>query len=68
MPKSKVVPSGDAVLNIEGVAAMLGVGTRVAYRLAGEGKMPAVRLGDVWRFSRPAVEEWLRNEGLKNIK
>jgi excisionase family DNA binding protein len=68
VPKNKVVPNGDTILNVEGVAALLGVGTRVVYRMAGDGRIPAFRLGDVWRFSRLAVEEWSRQQALENLR
>jgi excisionase family DNA binding protein len=41
---------GSDVLNVQQAAAFFGVGVRVIYALAKDGKMPAVRLGDVWRW------------------
>jgi excisionase family DNA binding protein len=68
MPKTRLEPNGNDTLNVEQTAAMLGVGTGVVYRLAKSGNIPAIRIGDVWRFSRSGLEEWIRTEATKNVK
>ena len=68
MPKRKIEPDSADILNIRQASALVGVGTGVVYRLARSGGIPAIRIGDVWRFSKSGLEEWLRTEGQKNIK
>lgn len=51
-------PSG--MLDVEGVADLLGVSTRHVRRLVDAGRCPQpVRLGRVVRWPRPAVEGWI---------
>jgi len=68
VPKAKLEPNGSDILNIEGAASQMGVGKGVVYRLAKDGIIPGARVGDVWRFSKSGLEQWIREEGLKNIK
>ncbi|HJN17619.1 MAG TPA: helix-turn-helix domain-containing protein [Armatimonadota bacterium] len=51
------------VLTIDEVAGYLRISKSSAYRLARQGDMPGQRVGGSWRFSRVAVEEWLRSSG-----
>jgi excisionase family DNA binding protein len=32
-------------------------------RMAGDGTIPALRIGETWRFDRREIERWLRGEG-----
>lgn len=68
MPKAKLTPNGDDILNVEQTASLLGLGVGALYRLAKDGRVPATRLGDAWRFSRSGLEAWIRSEGEKNLK
>ncbi len=48
------------MLNVDGVAAMLGLSARTVYRLADAGEMPSpVKLGGSNRWDRRAVEQWI---------
>lgn len=50
----------SAMLDVKGVAAMLGCSTRHIYRLSDAGRMPRpVKLGALVRWSRAAVEQWI---------
>lgn len=49
---------GD-VLTAEDAAQLLRVSAKTVKRMAGEGRLPAQRVGRAWRFSRVAVLEWL---------
>lgn len=68
MPKAKLEPGPGDILSIEGAAAQMGVGKGVVYRLAKDGIIPGARVGDVWRFSKLGLQEWIRTEAMKNIK
>jgi excisionase family DNA binding protein len=49
-----------ALLDVRGVAALLGCSPRHIYRLADAGRMPApVRIGALVRWPRAAVEAWI---------
>ena len=47
------------VLTADEAAVLLKVGTEVVLALAEEGRLPARRVGDGWRFARRAVLDWL---------
>ena len=32
---------------------------------AAEGKIPAIRIGKVWRFDKDAIDSWIREERIK---
>ena len=34
-------------------------------KLAGEGKIPAVRIGRVWRFDKETIDKWISSGGKK---
>lgn len=55
---SKAEP--DAVMTIPEVSEYLKLADSTVYRLAQAGKLPARKVGGVWRFSRKGLEEWLR--------
>ncbi len=48
-----------ATLTIEEAARVLGISRKLAYRLARQGGLPAVRLGRRWVISRAALERLL---------
>lgn len=51
-------PEGE-ILTLEEVAVYLKAGKRTVYRLAQEGKIPAFKLGGVWRFRRAELDRWI---------
>ncbi len=51
-------------LTIPEVAQLLRVGEKTAYTLAREGKLPAIRVGNQWRCSRKALEQWVAAGGI----
>lgn len=53
----------EGVLTLAEVAAYLKVTERTIYRLAGAKKIPAFKVGGVWRFSRPDIERWIQSQG-----
>ena len=59
----KAVPSDDEVMTIDEVARYLRVAPSTVYRQAREGRIPARRVGHRWRFSRTAIDRWLRGRG-----
>ena len=55
------------VLNPEQVATLLQCHPKTVLRLAQAGKIPAFKLGRLWRFSRPAVLQWIETQGYNPI-
>jgi len=52
-------PIGDAVLDVDDIAALLRVGRNTVYDLVARNELPHRRLGKQIRFSRAAVMRWL---------
>jgi len=50
----------DRVLTIDELAEYLKVSKSTLYKLAQEGKVPGQKVGKHWRFSKDAVDTWLR--------
>ena len=46
-------------LTIQEVARRFGVNVTTVYRLAKQGKLPAFKVGNQWRFSEVRLEEWV---------
>lgn len=46
---------------IDEVAEYLRVTRRTIYRYIEQGKLPAYKVGDSWRFSDEAIAEYLKN-------
>lgn len=59
---------GRAVLTAKEVAAYLRLDLATVYRLARAGKIPARRVGRVWRFCRGALDEWLTTSMRTNLE
>jgi len=51
------------VLTLDEAAAYLRVHPRTLRMKASEGQIPAAKIGKVWRFHRPQLEEWLKRGG-----
>ncbi|MFC1588036.1 helix-turn-helix domain-containing protein [Planctomycetota bacterium] len=53
------------IMTLPEVAEYLKVKERTIYRWAQEGKIPASKLGNMWRFLKTEIDEWISNH--KNI-
>ncbi len=49
----------DEILTIDEVATYLKAGKRTVYRLAASGKLPAFKLGGMWRFRWSDLDQWI---------
>ncbi len=45
--------------DVRKTAKILGVGTAMVYKLAKTGKLPYIRIGDKYKFTGPALREFL---------
>ena len=59
---SPMARSETDILTILEVATYLKVAQRTVYRLAAAKKIPAFKVGGVWRFSRAEIEHWIRQQ------
>jgi excisionase family DNA binding protein len=52
----------EQILTLDEVAAYLKVGKRTVYRLAAAKKIPAFKVGGIWRFCRADIEGWIKQQ------
>jgi len=56
------------ILTAAEVAAYLRLHVATVYRLAQAGELPAVRVGNSWRFSRDLLDEWFRKMAMARYR
>ena len=49
----------EHLLTLEEVSAFLNIHRATVYRMAQGGKIPAMKVGKVWRFQQEKINEWL---------
>jgi len=57
----------DDVLTISEVAEYLKVAERTIYRLAAAKKVPAFKVGGMWRFSRADIDAWIKQQSAMGL-
>jgi len=55
----------EKIMTVEEVAEYLRVRPSSVYEWAKTGKMPAAKVGRLWRFHREEIDAWVRNGGLQ---
>ena len=50
-------------LSVEEIGAHLGVSKETIYRWLEKKKMPAHRVGRLWKFKASEVDDWIKNGG-----
>jgi excisionase family DNA binding protein len=60
--------SQDQLMDIKEVASYLRLQESTVYAWAKGGRIPAFRLGRLWRFRRTELDAWLENQRLQLIK
>lgn len=55
---------GEGILTLPEVAAYLKVTERTIYRLAAAKKVPAFKVGGVWRFRVTDIDAWINAQSL----
>lgn len=58
--------SESEILTLKQVANYLKVTDRTIYRLATDKKIPAFKVGGMWRFSRADIDGWIKKQSLNN--
>jgi excisionase family DNA binding protein len=49
-------------MTVDEAAVYLRVGKKTIYRLLKQGKIPATKVGQQWRFDRASIDEWLHQK------
>jgi excisionase family DNA binding protein len=63
------VPSEAAeILTIKEVAGYLKVTDRTIYRLAASGRIPAFKVGGMWRFSAKEINRWIEQQSSETLE
>lgn len=55
------------VLTISEVAEYLKVAERTIYRLAAAKKIPAFKVGGMWRFLRADIDAWIKQQSTTDL-
>ena len=50
------------LMTVEEAAGYLRVGKKTIYRLLWQGKIPATKVGQQWRFNKASIDEWLHQK------
>lgn len=50
------------ILTLKQVAEFLKVTERTIYRLAAAKKIPAFKVGGIWRFSKAEITDWIQQQ------
>jgi len=50
------------IMTVHDVAEYLRLSEAKVYKMANEGRVPALRIGKAWRFKRELIDEWIRRE------
>ena len=54
--------ASEEILDVKDVANILKVSTRTIIRLAERGELVAFKIGDLWRFRRSDVDDFIRRQ------
>lgn len=55
-------------LSVEEIAAHLGISKETIYRWLEKEKIPANRIGRLWKFKASEVEQWIKDGGAEEHK
>lgn len=54
--------ASEEILDVKEVAKILKVSTRTVIRLAERGELTSFKIGDLWRFRRSDVDDYIRQQ------
>jgi excisionase family DNA binding protein len=55
------------IMTLEETAKYLKIGKSTLYKMAREGKIPAVKIANQWRFRKDDIDKWLQEIRNKEI-
>jgi len=50
------------LLNLEELAEYIGVSNTTVYRYIKQKKIPAIKIGHLWKFRKESIDTWLREQ------
>jgi excisionase family DNA binding protein len=53
----------DNLMTVKEVSALLRVSQQTLYKMLEQGTIPALKIGNQWRFDRNRVLEWIQQGG-----
>ncbi len=66
-PESNFKPPTERWLSVEEIASHLGVAAITVYRWLEKGKIPAHRVGKLWKFKVSEVDSWVVSGGAQDV-
>lgn len=55
-----------SLMTLEEVARYLRLTTHALYKMAEQGRIPAMKAGRVWRFRKSEIDQWMKNNVSKD--
>lgn len=65
MEKGTTLEKEERLLTIDEVAEFLHINPMTVYAWVKDGKIPAFKIGKVWRFKKTEIDEWLKKQKYK---
>ncbi len=60
--KREAVESDGGIMTVHDIAIYLRLSEAKVYKLAKDGRLPALRVGKSWRFRKDLIDEWMRRQ------
>jgi excisionase family DNA binding protein len=60
--KKGTMADSREVMNIRQASQYLGVSADTLYKYVGEQKIPAFKLGNLWRFKKSKLDQWMEEK------
>jgi excisionase family DNA binding protein len=60
------VPDLREVMNVRQASEYLGVSPDTLYKYLSEGKIPAFKLGNRWRFKKTTLDRWMEHQSQRS--
>ena len=54
------------VMDIRAASDYLGVSKETLYKYVGEGKIPAFKLGNRWKFKKTVLDHWMEKQSVES--
>ena len=65
MANETILEKDKRLLTLDEVAEFLHVNPMTVYSWVRDGKIPAFKIGKVWRFRKTEIDEWLKKQKYK---
>ena len=62
MVKRGKIDMQSPLLNLEELAEYIGVSNTTVYRYIKQKKIPALKIGHLWKFRKERIDEWLKEQ------